>query len=300
MVLVWSQRGGYFNSLPQDDLRHFIDKLAESTRALGFENEKDHPEVAPSQFEMNYKYTDVLHAADQILIYKVVAKQIAKNMGMTACFLPKPVTSINGNGMHSNMSFQKNGKNIFYDKDGQHGLSTDAHNFLTGVLYHGMDICLGINASVNSYRRLDPAYEAPNEIKVSPADRGSMIRIPLANEKSARIEVRTVAPDANPYLAYFLILKAGLKGMHGTEITSYKVLYDEPVRKLPANIQPAIDAFRRSSFISEVMSEENHRKYADLKQEAADRSPVALGKRVKNGEVWYHHEVRNQVLWNNF
>lgn len=292
--------GGYFNALPQDDLRQFIDRLAESTRALGFENEKDHPEVAPSQFEMNYKYTDVLHAADQILIYKIVAKQIAKSMGMTASFLPKPVTSINGSGMHSNMSLQKDGKNIFYDKKGEHGLSMEAHNFLTGVLYYGMDLCLAINSSVNSYRRLDPAFEAPNEIKVSPSDRGSMIRIPLANEKSARIEVRTVAPDANPYLAYFLILKAGLKGMHGKDIKTYKEFYNKPIKKLPASIQPAINAFKKSEFIKEVMPEENYNKYIELKQEAADRSPVSLGIRVKNGEVWYHHEVRNQVLWNRF
>jgi len=160
--------GGYFNALPHDQLRQFIDKLAEVTRSLAFKNEKDHPEVAPSQFEMTYKYTDALHSADQILIYKVVARQVAKSMGMTACFLPKPTMKINGSGMHTNISISKDDKNIFYEENGKNGLSENAHNFITGVLNYANDICLGINPSVNAYRRLDPAFEAPNEIKVIP------------------------------------------------------------------------------------------------------------------------------------
>lgn len=293
---------GYFNALPQDTLRVFIDQLAEATRSMAFENEKDHPEVAPAQFEMNYKYTDILHAADMIQIYKITARQIAKNLGLTASFLPKPVAGINGNGMHSNMSISKEGKNIFYDAKGEGNLSKDAWNFLSSVLTYGKDICLALNPSVNSYRRLDPNFEAPNEIKVSHSDRGSMIRIPLGNHKSARIEVRTVAPDANPYFAYYLIMKAGLKGMLGSEEAQkgYGNVLAQPVKKLPGSIYGAINAFKRSLFIKEVLSEENRAKYLDLKEEAANRAPADLGTRVKSGEVWYHHEVRNQVLENRF
>ena len=293
---------GYFNALPQDTLRIFIDKLAEATRAMAFENEKDHPEVAPAQFEMNYRFTDVLHAADMIQIYKVTARQIAKNLGLTASFLPKPVAGINGNGMHSNMSLNKEGKNLFYDANGKGNLSADAWDFLTGILYHGKDLCLVLNSSVNAYRRLDPNFEAPNEIKVSHSDRGSMVRIPLANEKSARIEVRTVAPDANPYLAYFLLLKAGLKGMEASDDgkkTMAQVL-EKPVETLPGTIHEAIARFEESDFIAEVMSEENKAKYIELKRDVAERSPLQLGTLVKNGEVWYHHEVSNQVLWSRF
>lgn len=294
--------GGYFNVLPLDILRRFIDRLTEATRALGFENEKDHPEVAPSQFEMNYRYTDVLQAADQVQLYKLTARQIARSMGLTACFLPKPIMDINGSGMHTNLSLAKDGKNYFYDAAGKHKLSKEAHSFLTGVLHHANDICLGINASVNAYRRLDPHFEAPNEIKVSPSDRGSMIRIPFGNEKSARIEVRTVAPDANPYLAFFFILKAGLKGMFASEQMQkeYAELYDRPVKKLPGNIDQAIAAFKKSEFVKEVMSEENREKYALLKERSADRCPRELGTRVKAAEVWNHHEVTNQILWNQF
>lgn len=294
--------GGYFNALPQDQLRLFIDRVAEATRAMGFENEKDHPEVAPSQFEINYRYTDILHAADQIQIYKVTARQIAKHFGLTACFLPKPVSGINGSGMHTNLSLAKNGKNLFYEQKGKDGLSAMAHQFILGILAHGADICLALNSSVNAYRRLDPHFEAPNEIKVSRVDRGSMIRIPLANEHSARIEVRTVAPDANPYFAYYVLMKAGLKGAWADKATleAYQKIPLKPVKKLPGTIYEAISSFKRSELIKEILSEENRQKYFELKEEAAYRSPMALGTRVKNSEVWYHHEVRNQSLWGSF
>ncbi|MBU0577313.1 glutamine synthetase family protein [Patescibacteria group bacterium] len=297
-----ASKGGYFNVLPQDRLRQFIDRLAEATRAMAFENEKDHPEVAPGEFELNYRYTDILLAADQVQIYKVIARQIAKNFGLTASFLAKPIMKINGNGMHTNISLNKNGKNIFYDKKGELNLSQDAHNFMTSILYYASDICLGLNSSVNAYRRLDPHFEAPNEIKRSAVDRGSMIRIPIGNEKSARIEVRTVAPDANPYLAFYLILKAGLKGMFAKpkELKEMYKLYSQAVKKVPGNIYQALKAFNGSDFIKEVMYEDNRKKYAALKQAAADRCPRELGTRVKSGEIWYHHEVTNQMLWSEF
>ncbi len=297
-----ASKGGYFHTLPQDRLRIFIDRLAEATWAMGFENEKDHGEVAPSQFELAYKFTEALYSADQTQIYKLMARQIAKSMGLTASFLPKPVPGINGSGMHMNISMNKKGENVFYDEKGEWGLSDQAHNFANGILTYATDICLGLNSSVNSYRRLDPNFEAPNEIKVSPSDRSSMIRVPLANGKSSRIEVRTVAPDANPYLALFLIVRAGMKAMFGDEEakTEYKKIRDEESKKLPDNIVRAIKAFRRSQFIAEVMSEENRDKYADLKREVAERSPLQMGKTVKRWEVLGHHEVGNQWLEGQF
>ena len=111
--------GGYYHSLPGDPLREFIDAAAEVQRAMGFENEKDHPEVAPSQFEINYSYADVVTAADQIQLYKLICRQIATRMGLTASFLPKPVVGVNGSGMHTNVSITKDGKNIFWDPDGE-------------------------------------------------------------------------------------------------------------------------------------------------------------------------------------
>jgi len=193
--------GGYYHSLPGDPLRSFIDSTAEVQRAMGFQNEKDHPEVAPSQFEINYSYSDVVTAADQIQIYKLVCRQIATRMGLTASFLPKPVVGVNGSGMHTNVSVSENGKNLFWDPKGEEKLSKFGWQFVDRILTHGNDLCLLLNASVNAYRRLDPHFEAPNQIKASAVDRGSMIRIPIGNEKSMRVEVRSVGPDASPYMS---------------------------------------------------------------------------------------------------
>ncbi len=185
--------GGYYHSLPGDPLRTFIDTAAEVQRAMGFENEKDHPEVAPSQFEINYSYGEVVAAADQIQLYKLICRQVATKMGLTASFLPKPVVGVNGSGMHTNVSVSKGKKNLFWDPKGQEKLSAFGWGFVDRILTHGNDICLLLNASVNAYRRLDPHFEAPNQIKASAADRGSMVRIPIGNEKSMRVEVRSVA-----------------------------------------------------------------------------------------------------------
>lgn len=289
--------GGYYHSLPLDELRQFIDATADATRAMGFKNEKDHAEVAPSQFEINFSYTDVVRACDQILLYKLTCRQIATSMGMTASFLPKPTQNINGCGMHTNLSLNKKGKNIFYDKEGRDGLSKTGWDFIEKVLNRAPDLCLLINSSVNAYRRLDPNFEAPNQIKVSASDRGSMIRIPLANEKSARIEIRSVAPDANPYLALFGILKTGIED----ELPKPEKADKRPrLRFLPGTIQDAIRIYKASDYITAVLGESSKEKYVAHKQSVAVRSPRELGTTVKDAEVLYHHEVTNQYLWNQF
>ncbi len=299
-----ASEGGYYNALPQDELRVFIDNLAEATRALGFRNEKDHPEVAPGQFELNYRHRHALHAADQILLYKLTARQLAAHMGHTASFLPKPIAGINGSGMHTNISLQKEGKNLFYDTDGPDKLSKQARMFIAGVLSRGEEMSLVLNSSVNAHRRLDPNFEAPNEIKTSASDRSAMVRVPLGNEKSARMEVRTVAPDANPYLALTLILRAGLEGTlaEGDKKAELEKLLgkDRDIAKLPGTIQDAIKAFEDSEWAEEVMGAENKAKFLELKQAVADRSPKDLGTKVKKWEILDHHEVRNQSLSKDF
>ncbi len=287
--------GGYYHSLPGDPLREFIDTAAEVQRAMGFENEKDHPEVAPSQFEINYSYGDVVTAADQIQLYKLICRQVATQMGMTASFLPKPVTGVNGSGMHTNVSITKNGKNLFWDPRGEEKVSKLAWQFVDRILTHGNDTCLLLNASVNAYRRLDPHFEAPNQIKASAVDRGSMIRIPIGNEKSARIEVRSVGPDANPYLVLYSVFKTGLHG----ETAKIKNLRQAD-RYLPDNIYTALDDFRAASWTTTLLGEDVKGRYADLKQASADRCARLLGTIVKAPEVQFHHDVYNQLLWNNF
>ena len=289
--------GGYYHSLPGDTLRRFIDSAAEVQRALGFGNEKDHPEVAPSQFEMNYAHTEATIAADQVQLYKLVSRQVAAQMDLTASFLPKPVAGVNGNGMHTNLSLARDGRNLFHDRKGQDGLSRTAWDFIRRVLASADDICLILNSSVNAYRRLDPRFEAPNQIKVSASDRGSMIRIPLGNEKSARIEVRSIAPDANPYLAIYALLRTGLEGpLPGDEGEGRRTR----TRFLPDNIYDAIRLFKASRFAEEILGEDVHEKLAEVKLASAERCPKALGTRIKRSEIQFHHEVTNQYLWSQF
>ncbi len=285
--------GGYYHSLPGDTLRQFIDTAAEVQRALGFGNEKDHPEVAPSQFEMNYGYTEATVAADQVQLYKLIARQVAAQMDLTASFLPKPVAGVNGSGCHTNMSISKGGKNVFHDAKGQDGLSELAWSAINRILANANDICLIMNSSVNAYRRLDPHFEAPNQIKVSASDRGSMIRIPIGNERTARIEMRAIAPDANPYMVIFALFKTALEGPRVEDESDGK---RPRARFLPDNIYDAIRLFKASKYAQELLGADVHEKYAELKLSSAERCAKALGARVKRSEIQFHHEVTNQCL----
>jgi glutamine synthetase len=206
------------------------------------------------------------------------------------------VTGVNGNGMDTNISLSRKGKNVFYDKKGQDGLSEEGWSFIQRILSSANDICLVLNSSVNSYRRLDPHFEAPNQIKASAIDRGSMVRIPLGNEQSARVEVRSIAPDANPYMAIYAVVRAGLDGPLEEPDDSKR----PRTRFLPDNIYDGIRLFKGSRFAAELFGDEVHAKFAELKAVQADRCPRALGSRVKSSEIQFHHEVTNQYLWSQF
>jgi len=251
--------------------------------------------VAPSQFEINYSYAEVVTAADQIQLYKLICRQVATKMGLTACFLPKPVVGVNGNGMHTNVSISKGGNNLFWDSKGEEKLSKFGWEFIDRMLTHANDICLVLNSSVNAYRRLDPHFEAPNQIKASPTDRGSMVRIPIGNERSMRVEIRSVAPDANPYMVMYSIFKTGLEG-ETAKIENLR----QAERYLPDNIYTAIENFRKADWTTKLLGAEVKGRYADLKQASADRCARLLGTFVKAPEVQYHHDVYNQFLWNLF
>jgi glutamine synthetase len=285
--------GGYFHSLPLDNLSRFIEKATQVQLAMGFRNEKQHPEVGPSQFEIDYSYTDVLRACDQVQLYKLVCRQIGMNMGMTVTFLPKPITGINGNGMHTNFSLAKDGVNTFYNKDGQDRLSAVGWDFTNKLLQRAEEFCLIINSSVNAYRRLDPHFEAPNEIKVSANDRGSLIRLPFGNEKTTRIEIRAVSPDTNPYLALYTIIRIGLEDKLISKPVTTKA------RFLPDTIDKAIKAFKKSEFMEEILGKENKDKFIELKETVATRIPKNQDvNSIDAAEILLHHEVTNQYLWN--
>jgi glutamine synthetase len=153
-----------------------------------------------------------------------------------------------------------------------------------------------LNSSVNAYRRLDPNYEAPNKIRYSHSDRSSMVRLPIGNEHSTRIEVRSVAPDTNPYLLIYTLLRTGLEGEKEQKDKGKRVR----TKTLPSNIYDAIRVFKASDFTTELLGQEAKERYLELKEAVANRSPKELGKTIKNSEVLYHHEVTNQYLWNKF
>lgn len=284
---------GYYHSLPGDPLRQFIDTAAEVQRAMGFQNEKDHPEVAPAQFELNYSYVEALIAADQVMLYKLICRQVADRLGMTASFLPKPITGVNGNGMHANMSIAQGETNLFWDRQGEEKLSDTAWTFVERILSSAQDLCLILNPSVNAYRRLDPHFEAPNQIIASAIDRGAMVRVPIGNERSARIEVRSIAPDTNPYMVLYSLLRTGLEGPITPGIRQQEAI-------LPDNIYDAIRNFCSSGFTSKLLGPEVRDRYAELKHASAERCPRLLGSFIKPGEIQFHHEVTNQYLWNQF
>jgi glutamine synthetase len=176
-------------------------------------------------------------------------------------------------------------------------LSKVGWQFIDRILASGQEICLAFNPSVNAYRRLDPHYEAPNQIKASAVNRGAMVRIPIGNEKSMRVEIRSIAPDANPYLALYLALRTGLEGPKGEANGDSK---RERTKFLPDNIYDAVRLFKGSKLMSDLLGAEVHQRYVDLKQAQADRCPKALGSRIKSSEVQFHHEVTNQYLWSQF
>src|SRR6185369_15406218 len=205
----------------------------------------------------------------------------------------KPVVGVNGSGMHTNVSISnKDGKNLFWDPKGEEKLSKFGWSFIDRILTGANDVCLLLNASVNAYRRLDPHFEAPNQIIASPVDRGSMVRIPIGNERSARVEVRSVGPDANPYLVLHSIFKTGIEG----SIAKIDNLRSAK-RYLPDNIHDAMRNFSQAEWVNELLGEDVKGRYVDLKQASADRCPRLLGSIVKAPEVQYHHEIYNQFLW---
>ncbi len=247
---------------------------------------------------MNYRYCDALLAADQLQLYKLTARQVAANMGMTASFLPKPISGINGSGMHCNLSLARDGQNLFHLADGADGLSPRAWSFIDRLLNNADDICLILNSSVNAYRRLDPHFEAPNQIKASAVDRTSMVRIPLGNEQTARIEMRAVAPDANPYLSFYALLRTGLEGPLEKPLSPEQ--RKDGLGLLPGNIYDAIERFQASPFVTQMLGSRSQERVVERKLAVAHRSPRELGTVVKTTEVRFHHEVTNQFLWNQF
>lgn len=301
-----ASESGYAGAAAGDDLIDFINELAREKRAMGFKNEKDHPEVAKGQHELNYEFAGPVRAAFQVLLYRQMAVNLAHQRGMTATFLPKPKADVNGSGMHTNISLYEleTKKNIFHDAEGTYQLSEKARKFIGGILKHGKELSLAYNiTSGNAARRNDPSKEAPIDLIADQSNRAAVVRVPHHTEKSARAEVRAVAPDVNPALAFALLLRAGIKGLmsEGNEAKEYLELAEKgkgngEVEKLPGSFHEAIELFAESEFAREQMGEEAFGKYLQTKQKTADRLPKDLGKAIKQWEIRGHHLVVNQDI----
>lgn len=212
-TLELNDNGGYFDLAPTDLGENCRRDIVLELEEMGFEIEASHHEVAPGQHEIDFKYADALTACDQIQTFKLVVKTIARKHGLHATFMPKPLFGVNGSGMHCNLSLFKGGENAFFDPTGDLQLSDTARQFIAGVLKHAPNFTAVTNPTVNSYKRLVPGYEAPCYVAWSARNRSPLIRIPASRGLSTRIEVRSVDPAANPYLAMAVLLKAGLDGV---------------------------------------------------------------------------------------
>lgn len=208
-----NDKGSYFDMAPMDLGENCRREIVLTLEEMGFDVEAAHHEVAPGQHEIDFKYADALTAADNIQTFKLVVKTIARKYGLYATFMPKPLAGINGSGMHLNMSLFHDQGNAFCDKNGEMELSEDAYHFLGGLLKHARSFTAICNPIVNSYKRLVPGYEAPVYVAWSGSNRSPLIRVPNSRGLSTRLEVRSVDPAANPYLAIAAVLEAGLDGL---------------------------------------------------------------------------------------
>ena len=255
---------GYFDLGPLDQGEGTRREICMALEQMGFEIEASHHEVAAGQHEIDFKYAEAMHAADNIMTFKLAVKTIAQKNGLHATFMPKPIFGVNGSGMHTNMSLFKDGKNVFYDETGERRLSETAYHFIAGLLKHVKGMCAVTNPLVNSYKRLVPGYEAPCYLAWSASNRSALIRIPAARGQSTRIELRCPDPSCNPYLALAACLAAGLDGIEHkltppAEITenifgmNLAERAEKGIENLPASLEEALYELEKDDLIKETL-----------------------------------------------
>jgi len=261
--------GGYFDMTPPDIATDLRQETVLTLEEMGIDVECSHHEVAPSQHEIDMTYTDALTMADNVMTSRLVIKQIALQHGVYATFMPKPVFGINGSGMHIHQSLFKGDTNAFFDRNDKYGLSKIARQYIAGLLRHTPEITAITNQWVNSYKRLVPGYEAPVYLSWAQQNRADLIRIPLympGNEKATRIEMRSPDPACNPYLAFSVMLAAGLEGIEKeyeipdpVEENVYIMTEEERKRRgigtLPGNLWEAIQLTEKSELVKKTLGE---------------------------------------------
>ena len=274
---ITHEHAGYFDLGPIDLGENARRDMVLNLESMGFEIEASHHEAAPAQHEIDFKYTDALRTADNMMTFKLTVKSIAKRHGLHATFMPKPKAGVNGSGMHTNMSLVKNGKNILDAPEGKLGLSEEAYHFIAGIMKHIKGMSIITNPIVNSYKRLVPGYEAPVYIAWSAKNRTPLIRIPAARGEETRIELRNPDPACNPYLTIALCLAAGLDGIKNKlecpdsiDMNIFEMSDEDKekfnIEKLPSNLMEAINEFEKDEFIKGVLGEHISKKYVEAKK----------------------------------
>ncbi|PGY07996.1 type I glutamate--ammonia ligase [Bacillus sp. AFS031507] len=280
-------KAGYFEPSPHDLGERVRLEIYRALKAMGFTIEASHHEVAEGQHEINFKYADVLTAADLSTTYKWVVKTVAKKFGLHATFMPKPVFGINGSGMHVNMSFFEGSENAFFDPSDELQLSEKAYQFIAGVLENVKSFTAVTNPLVNSYKRLVPGYEAPCYIAWSASNRSALIRIPAKKGLATRVELRCPDPSANPYLTFAVIATAGLDGIEqGLEAPApinediFHMTEEERaflgIDNLPGSLAESIKALESGEIAAKTLGEHVYSEYVSLKKSEWDSYRTAV------------------------
>ncbi|MGT2666336.1 type I glutamate--ammonia ligase [Streptococcus rifensis] len=278
-TLEVNDKGGYFDLAPTDLADNTRREIVNVLTKMGFEVEASHHECAVGQHEIDFKYADVLKACDNIQIFKLVVKTIARKHGLYATFMAKPKYGIAGSGMHCNMSlFDKDGNNAFYDPKDPRGmeLSDNAYHFLAGLLSHAYGYTAITNPTVNSYKRLVPGFEAPVYIAWAGQNRSPLVRVPASRGVSTRLELRSVDPMANPYLAMAVLLEVGLHGIENkleapapVETNIYAMTEEERkeagITDLPSTLRNAVKGLRKDEVVRNALGEHIYTNFVDAK-----------------------------------
>lgn len=272
-----NDEGGYFDLAPTDLGENCRREIVLELEELGFEIEASHHEVAPGQHEIDWKYSNALEACDNIQTFKLIVKTVARKHGLHATFMPKPVYGVNGSGMHCNMSLFNAEGNAFYDETSESGLSETAYKFIAGLLRHAKAYTAICNPIINSYKRLVPGFEAPVYIAWSTQNRSPLIRIPASRGLSTRVELRSVDPSTNPYLALATLLSAGLDGIvndldvpapidRNIYIMDAEDRHNNGIYDLPKNLAEAIDELKKNPLVLEALGGHISRSFIEAKE----------------------------------
>ncbi|MCI0184013.1 MAG: type I glutamate--ammonia ligase [Acidibacillus sp.] len=271
-----NDQGGYFDLAPVDLGENCRREIVLVLEAMGFEIEASHHEVAPGQHEIDFKYASALVAADNIMTFKLVVKTVARQFGLHATFMPKPIYGINGSGMHCHQSLFRGTENAFYDESDEIGLSEVGKQYLAGIMQHAPGFTAITNPIINSYKRLVPGYEAPCYIAWSGKNRSPLVRIPASRGLGTRIEVRSPDPSTNPYLALALMLHAGLDGIERTlklPLAVNRNIYvmnemerlRAGIHSLPASLKDALEALANDDVMRDALGEHAYTHFYEAK-----------------------------------